>query len=63
MHSDIFHSLYRYALVWFANLPRQATMSWANLVEAFIARFHDYAVQVTPSQVRPALTPCPNLIP
>ena len=40
-----------YALQWFASLPEQTVGSWPDLVEAFVARFHDYAVRVTAEQV------------
>ena len=40
-----------YALSWFAKLPHESVASWTDLVEAFIARFHDYTVKVTPEQM------------
>ena len=41
-----------HALKWFASLSKRSLTSWADLVEAFIGRFHEYTVEVTPEQVR-----------
>ena len=49
-------STYSHALTWFARLPKQSVSSWNNLMEAFVARFHDYIVRVTPEQIQ-ALRP------
>lgn len=40
------------ALLWFAKLPEKSLASGADLVEAFMARFHDYSVRVTPDQLK-----------
>ena len=42
-----------YALKWFSTLPRQCLSSW--VVEAFIARFHDYSIPVKAEQLRAML--------
>ena len=41
-----------YALKWFASLPKQSLASWADLVEAFVARFNEYTVVVTLEQMQ-----------
>ena len=40
------------AFKWFATLPKQSIIYWTDLVEAFMARFHDYTIRVNSSQVQ-----------
>lgn len=41
-----------YTLKWFASLPKQSLASWADLVEAVVARFNEYTVVVTLEQMQ-----------
>lgn len=51
-HFPFYLASHSYALTWFALLPNQSRASWADLVEAFTARFHSVTIRVTPEQVK-----------